>query len=288
MSDSVFHFKEGEENFETYACENGFTFWSGLKLMDLLGYSNWATFNHVVSKAMTTCNTLGIPIMDNFQQRRVDVGGRQVEDFKLSRFACYLISMNGNVTMPKVAQAQAYFARLAGAVQDFQIQSANVERLQVRSEISDREKTLTGVAFSHGLNIDGYGLFQNAGYRGMYNKNISQLKAIRNVDSSRSLLDFMGKNELAANLFRITQTEIKIKAENVRGQSRLENTAENVGQQVRKAMLEINNTPPERLGVFEDIKEVKKNLKSTNKALKGIDKPKKAVKKQTQKIIIKD
>lgn len=282
MSESVFHFDASEENFETYACENGFTYWSGIKLMELLGYTNWATFNLVISKAMTTCNTLGIPIMDNFEQRRTDIGGKLVEDFKLSRFACYLISMNGNIAMPKVAQAQVYFARLAGAVHDYQIQSANVERLQVRSEISDREKTLTGVAFSHGLDPNGYGFFQNAGYRGMYNKNIGQLKAIRHIDTSRSLLDFMGKDELAANLFRITQTEIKIKADNVQGQGRLENTAENVGKQVRKAMLEISSIPPEKLGVHEDIKEVKRNLKSTNKTLKGIDKPRKPSKKTSK------
>jgi DNA-damage-inducible protein D len=267
MQTELFHFEEDKENFETHSRENGYTNWSALELMEMLGYANWATFNKVISKAMTTCNTLGIPIVGNFDQIPIVIDGKQGVDFKLSRFACYLISMNGNVNMPQVAKSQAYFATIAGAVQDYQLEAEKVERLQVRAEISEREKTLAGVAFSHGLEKTGYGFFQNAGYRGMYNLNISQLKARRRIDTGRSLLDFMGKDELAANLFRITQTELKIKNENVKGQNNLEIAAEGVGRKVRKTMLDISNTLPENLEKSEDIKEVKKGLKNTKKLL---------------------
>ena len=269
----VFHFDETKESFESHSKENGFTYWSGRKLMECLGYLNWNTFNQVISKAMTTCNTLNLPLMHNFEQVMVEINGNFVVDFKLSRFACYLISMNGNAKMPQVAKAQAYFAALAGAVQDFQIESERVERLQVRSEISERETTLSGVAFTAG--VTNYAFFQNAGYRGMYNKGIKQLKLIRKIDDKRSLLDFMGKDELAANLFRITQTEIKIKNENVLGQQSLETAAHTVGRQVRNVMIEINNITPEQLPKYEDIKEAKKELKQQNRNLNKITSNKK-------------
>lgn len=278
MSAEVFHFREDEENFETYACEENFTYWSALKLMELLGYTSWSSFNGVISKAMITCNTLNIPLLNNFEQVFVEVDGKSKPDFKLSRFACYLITMNGNAKFPNVAQAQVYFATIAGVIQDTHIEAEKVERLQIRTEISEREATLSSVANRAG--VDNYAFFQNAGYRGMYNKNMGELKKLRRIDTSRSLLDFMGKDELAANLFRITQTELKIKNEKVTGQVRLEKTAESVGKEVRNTMIKISNTAPERLPKHEDIKSVKKGLKETNKKLKTLDKPKARSKKK--------
>jgi DNA-damage-inducible protein D len=172
-----------------------------------------------------------------------------------------------------VAKAQYYFAAIAETFRNYIEAAENVERVLIRDEISDREKSLSGIAFEQG--IVNYSLFQNSGYRGMYNMNLSQLKKLKGLkekEFKRSLLDFMGKEELAANLFRVTQTESKIKNENVRGQRALENTAELVGKKVRKTMIEISNTRPEDLPIGEDIKIVEKHLKDTNKKLKQIDK----------------
>jgi DNA-damage-inducible protein D len=157
--------------------------------------------------------------------------------------------------------AQAYFATLAGAVHNYLEESKKVERLVVREEISERERSLSGVAYQSG--VINYPFFQNAGYRGMYNKNISQLKIMRNIPSNKSPLDFMGKEELAANLFRITQTELKIKQDNLRGQERLEDTALNVGRKVRQTMKDISGVMPEHLPINEDIKDIKKQLKAS-------------------------
>ena len=115
----------------------------------------------------------------------------------------------------------------------------------------------------------------NAGYRGMYNKNIRDLKLLRKIKDNKSLLDYMGKDELAANLFRITQTELKIKNDNIHGQTPLEAAAHAVGKKVRETMMEISNVPPERLPVHDEIKEVKKQLKSRSKKFKQIDTDKK-------------
>lgn len=232
------------DSFESNCRENGFTHWYASDLMHFLGYETWTSFYKAINKAMTTCNTLNIPIMDNFAQIESTVDGLAGYDFKLSRFACYLVVMNADNKKPAVATAQAYFATLAGAVQNYISESEKVERINIRSEISEREESLSGVAYKAG--VQNYGYFQNAGYRGMYNKNISDLKNIRSVPLNRSLLDFMGKEELAANLFRITQTELKIKQDNIQGQSNLEVAAESVGRKVRKTMIDISGVAPER------------------------------------------
>ena len=275
---NVFHFDEGKDNFETFSKENGSTYWWSTDLMSFLGYESQLSYDHAVSKAMTTCNTLKISVVGNFDQVIRDIDGKKFNDFKLSRFACYLIVMNGDPKKEQVAKAQAYFATIAGAVQNLIDETRNVERLLVRDEISERETSLSGVAMKAG--VTEYGFFQNAGYRGMYNKNIGQLKAIRNIEKG-SLLDFMGKDELAANLFRITQTELKIKTTNVRGQNALEATAENVGQQVRKSMIAISGVRPEDMPPAEDIKQVRKKLKDKSKTLKNMDNKKKLKKKSS-------
>lgn len=277
MSDlKLFDNHFSSELFENESLENGFTYWMASKLMHSLGYESWGSFQNAINKAMTTCNTLNIPILENFTQVAMIVDSKSVLDFKLSRFACYLVVMNADSKKTPVAQAQAYFANLAGAVQNHLQEAEKVERINVRTEVSDREASLSGIA--HQAGVENYGFFQNAGYRGMYNKNISQLKTIRNVPTSRSLLDFMGKDELAANLFRITQTELKIKQDSIKGQSRLEAAAETVGQKVRKTMLDISGIAPEQLSSDEDIRKVKKELKNKSKQIKSIDKDSKGKK----------
>ena len=258
------------ESFENESLENGFTHWFASKLMRFLGYESWSSFQKAINKAIATCNTLEIPILENFTQADIIVDGKRVLDFKLSRFACYLVVMNADSRKEPVAQAQAYFANLAGAVQNYLQETEKVERINVRGEVSEREKSLSGAA--HKAGVENYSFFQNAGYRGMYNKSISQLKNLRKVPARRSLLDFMGKDELAANLFRITQTELKIKQDDIKGQGRLEATAETVGQKVRKTMLDISGIAPEHLSSEEDILKLKKELKNKNKQIKSIDK----------------
>ncbi len=273
MQLDLFHFDFDKKGFETYSQENGFVYWYASDLSNMLGYANFKAFEKAVNKAMTTCNTLNINIFDNFEQLQREVDGKLFRDYKLSRFACYLSVMNADSKMIAVAKAQSYFATLAGLVQSYLVEVDNVERIVIRGEVSEREKSLSAVV--HKAGVTNYVSFQSAGYRGMYNKSITQLKNIRGVDTKNSLLDFMGKEELAANLFRITQTELKIKNEGKRGQPYLEGAAFMVGQKVRQTMIEISNVLPESLTPQEDIKKVKSALKSRNKELKKIDKPKK-------------
>lgn len=265
----VFHSDEDRDNFDSYGHSNGIDFWYARDLMEFLGYDDYKKFNTVVQRAIATCVTVGVDIVDTFIPIKRTIGGEELPDYKLSRFACFLVSMNGDPKKERVAEAQVYFIHAAETRLDYLEESENVERVIMRNEIADSEKSLGSVAGKHG--VINWPLFQNAGYRGMYNMNLNELKRYKQMrDEKRTLLDFMGKEELAANLFRITQTEAKIKNEDVHGQSNLEVAAETVGKVIRQTIIDISQTPPEDLKLAEDIKKVRSRLKNTNRHLKQL------------------
>jgi len=270
-AENPFHLDPDKPGFESLAQTDAFKFWWASDLARLLGYSDPPSFRKAINKAMVACDALGVPIIENFLQERRHVEGREQMDFRLSRFACYLTAMNGNVNNPLVARAQAYFITFAEACRLYLEQAAGVERVGLRAEISGRERSLSGVAQDAGI-LD-YALFQNAGYRGLYNMDLVRLRQLKGVPDSRTPLDFMAKEELAANLFRITQTEAKIRKEQRRGQKALEHAAEEVGRRVRQTMLEISGSQPEDLPPVEDIRVVHKKLKATHRAFRKLDKP---------------
>ncbi len=272
QADDVFHFDEHRPDFNALSRENGFTYWFAQDLMSLLGYQSWDSFRKPIQKAISACTSLNIDIFDNFVQIQREVDGKQVSDYKLSRFACYLVAMNGDTKKREVAQAQAYFAAVAEAFRKYVEQSEEVERILIRDEISEHEKSLSGVAGKAG--VTEYGLFQNAGYRGLYNMNLSALKARKGIPDGRSALDFMGKEELAANLFRVTQTEAKLRNERITGQKNAEDAAYSVGKEVRSTMQRISGNTPESLPIAEDIKKVKSAIKSSQKEFAKLDKKK--------------
>lgn len=263
---AVFHFDKGIPSFEDHARENGFRYWLASEMMEFLDYNSMDPVLRAINRAMAACAQLNITIADNFTETKTKNGGR---DWKLSRFACYLTVLNGDPKKKRVAEAQAYFVTIAESFRQYVEQSESVERVVVRGEVSEREKALSATVSMRG--VENFAFFQNAGYRGMYNLDLAQIKARRGVPKDRSPLDFMGKTELAANLFRITQTEEKIRNEDIAGQSRLERAAEHVGKTVRKTMIELSGTPPEQLPSEQDIKRVRSNLKRTGKEYAKID-----------------
>jgi DNA-damage-inducible protein D len=267
MSDMpVFSSDPNNSAFEQTARQNKVTYWLASDLMRFLGYEDKGFFRKAISRAQIACANLDIPVEDNFIACVLDDGG---PDTKLTRFACYLVAMNADARKPQVAQAQVYFAALAESVRQYFEHVDNVERIQIRGDISEREKALGGVAKEAG--VEEWGLFQNSGYRGMYNMNLSKLRIIKGAPPHRTPLDFMGKAELAANLFRITQTEEKIKNQNIKGQRNLEIAAENVGSEVRTTMIKLSGQAPESLPPSEDIKTVKKEIRQTHKKFKKLD-----------------
>lgn len=265
----IFHFDPERPSFEAYGRDNGFRHWLASDLMRMLEYPSMAAIKKAINKAMAACANLGVPIHENFKERQTDGIG---DDWCLSRFACYLTVMNCDPRNSRVAAAQAYFVTMAEAFRQYVQNADGVERVLIRGEVSEREKTLSTIAQSRG--VENYAFFQNAGYRGMYNMNLKDLQQYKGAPAGRSLLDFMGKTELAANLFRITQTEEKIAKENIRGQRSLERAHESVGQEVRKTMQRISGTTPERLPLTDDIRAVKSGLKKAGKEFAKIDGPK--------------
>jgi DNA-damage-inducible protein D len=259
----VLPFDASGNNFESRGNENGFTFWYARDLMAMLGYDVFDTFERAINKAIRACSTLNIPLVDSIQPIQRHIDGAVERDYKLSRFGCYLVAINGDVRKPQVAAAQAYFVTLAESFRRYLQQTENVDRLLIRDDITVHDRSLASVASQAG--VENFAFFQSSGYRGLYNMTLAQLRDHRGIDKTRSPLDFMGGEELAANLFRITQTEAKIKNEGTRGQRALEEAARTVGAKVRKTMLELSGTPPERLPAVEDIKTVKKGLKQAHR-----------------------
>ena len=253
------------DKFENQAIENGIVCWYASDLARMLGYQSLDTFRKSVNKAISACTALNIPVMENFQEIRRN----GIIDYKLTRFACYLVTMNASPNKPQVAAAQVYFAALANSYREYFQQAEGVERVLVRDEITLHEKSLSGAAKAAGVTT--YALFQNAGYMGMYNMSLSQIRHLRNIPDGRTPLDFMGRTELAGNLFRITQTEERIKNNRIRGQASLEMAAKHVGQQVRRSMMQLGGRAPEQLRTEEDIKAVRKELKTTQREFKKLD-----------------
>src|SRR5262249_40625920 len=149
-----------------------------------------------------------------FKPISTQIDGTVCDDFELTRFACYITAMNGDPRKPEVAAAQVHFAGMAEAVRVLLSDPDHVHRIRLRDELAQSEKALSGVAKSAGVVAERYGLFHNAGYMGMYNMSYNRLKEYKGFQGTGTLLDFMGRQELAANQFRVTQTEAMIRNEN--------------------------------------------------------------------------
>lgn len=255
--------------FELLAEQNGFRFWFASDLAKALGYESTASLVKSLNKAISVCMMLGIEVAENFTQ----VNGGTTPQYKLSRFACYLTVMNGDSKNPAVAKAQVFFAGLADSFWEAMNQNDEVERLYARGEISIHERSLASAAQSHG--VQDHARFQNAGYVGMYNMPIWKLKNYKHFEGTGTLLDRMGKDELAANLFRLTLTESKIKNEQIKGQQSLETAAETVGRIVRNAVVQAMGKTPENLALAPPIADTKKSIKATQRGFKKLDAPKK-------------
>ena len=255
---TVFHFEEDRPGFEDLGKENGATHWDESILMEALGYESGQSFTKALTRAKQACLSLGIQCEDHFIRQP---NGKHA----ITRFGCYLVAMNGDPRKPQVAAAQAYFAAIAETFQTHLEHVEAIERVLIREDMKDGEKALASTAKAHG--VQRYDFFQNKGYLGMYNMPLQRLRTYKGIGPKDNLLDRMGRAELAANLFRITQTEQKITKDNIRGQSRLEDTAYNVGREVRNTMQRVSGTAPEELPAAENIKQVRKKLKGTRKQL---------------------
>ncbi len=239
--------------------EHGAEYWMARRLAKVLGYSEYRNFLPVIEKAKTACRKSGQAIADHFVEMHemVNIGSgakRKMESCALSRYACYLIVQNGDPTKPVIANGQTYFAiqtRRKELEDDtgFQQLSEDQKRIMLRDELATHNKQLAAAAKDAGVETGlDYAIFQNHGYKGLYggldNKAIHQHKGLK---KSQKILDHMGSTELAANLFRATQTEEKLKRDNIQGKTKANRTHHEVGAKVRKTIAELGGTMPEDL-----------------------------------------
>lgn len=261
---------------------NGEEFWTARKLSEILGYSEYRHFLSVIERAKKSCEKSGNNVEYHFEDflDMVEIGSgakRKLDDVKLSRYACYLIVQNGDPSKPVIANGQTYFAlqtRRQELQNDekFKQLKEDEKRIFLRNEMKEHNKQLVEVAQKAGVetNLD-FAIFQNHGYKGLYGG--LDAKAIHNkkgLKKSQQILDNMGSTELAANLFRATQTEEKLRREEIKGKEKANQTHFEVGKKVRQTIKELGGTMPEDLPVpDEDLKKIEKSAKKT---VKKIDK----------------
>jgi hypothetical protein len=237
----------------------GAEYWRARDLQELLGYSEWRNFSEVIEKARTACETLGVDPSNQFvgTTKKVRVGSGvvlNVEDFFLSRYAAYLVAMNGNPKKPQIAYAQAYFATQTIRQEETDQLTDDEKRIQLRARVKDANKKLNSAA--KGAGVINYAFFHDAGYRGLYGLGLKDIKRRKRIDQREDLLDCAGRTELAANEFRITQTQDRLKREKIQGQDAASNVHGEVGKKVRKAIRDIGGTMPEDLPPEAPIKKL--------------------------------
>lgn len=254
--------------------ENGTEYWTARSLWKILEYTEYRHFLPVIEKAKIACENSGQRIENHFEDilEMVEIGSgaeRPVESVKLSRYACYLILQNADPSKTIVAQGQTYFAiqtRIAEVQQMKEYQELSDEeekRLFLRTELQKHNSQLASAAKDAGV-IDSrdYAIFQNYGYQGLYGgMTAKDIHAKKGLKKSQKILDHMGSTELAANLFRATQTEEKLRRENIKGKQKANMTHYEVGAKVRQTIKELGGTMPEDLPTVENIKQIEKKKK---------------------------
>ncbi|MDZ4064175.1 MAG: DNA damage-inducible protein D [Coriobacteriia bacterium] len=239
--------------------EGGAEYWLARELQPVLEYASWDKFKRVIEKATIAASQSEMPVQDHFSHvgKMVGLGlgsTREIEDFKLSRYACYLIVQNGDPSKPVIANGQTYFAiqtRRAELADDshFRALSEDQKRLFLRAELREHNKLLVETAQQAGVEtpVD-FAVFQDHGYRGLYGGlGARDIHARKELKKSEAILDHMGSTELAANLFRATQAEEKLRRDEVTGKDAANQTHHAVGQRVRNAIEDIGGTMPEDL-----------------------------------------
>ena len=263
-------------SFEDFRHENGDVFWWASDVLKMVGYKDMPSFEKVLDRATKAMISLGIPHYKNIVLADRDVDGLKTKDFKLTRFACYIAVMNGNPSKPEVAAAQVYFAQ---QTRQFELQQGHneMDRLLIRDELTEGNKALNSTAKQAG--VQDFARFQDAGYMGLYNMQAYQLKNRRGLEKGANLADYMGRTELAANLFRVTQTEERIRNKGIKGQTALEATHRAVGQEVRDIVKKNTGNAPENLPQEKQLPDVRKQIKKGYSRMIEADSKKKGKKK---------
>ena len=272
--------KYSEQTFESikHVNEYGEEYWLARELQPVLEYAQWRRFSDAIERAKLACKNSGFAVEDHFADvgKMVDIGSgaeRQIDDVMLSRYACYLIVMNGDPRKEVIAIGQSYFAvktRQQELIDNYEQMSEDQKRLAIRNEMIAHNKSLAEAAQMAGIEDQReYAIFQNKGYQGLYGGlSAKEIHARKGLKKSQKILDHMGSTELAANLFRATQTDEKLRRENIQGKQVAYDTHYEVGKKVRQTIKELGGTMPEDLPTPEkSVKQIEREVE--RKKLKG-------------------
>ena len=275
MTDIELYSEKIFEDIKHYT-EEGIEFWYARELQAVLEYKEWRNFVKVIDKAKDACKNAQQSVFECF----VDVnktspmpngGMKEIEDIMLSRYACYLIVMNGDPRKEVIALGQTYFAvktRQQELIENYNELSEDQKRLAIRNEMREHKKRLIEAAKDAGVKTTlDYAIFQNYGYQGLYGglkaKDIHERKGLK---KSQHILDHMDYEELAANLFRATQTEAKLRRDNIESKDNANQTHYEVGKKVRQTIADLGGTMPEDLPTPEkSIRQIEKEQKQLNR-----------------------
>ena len=251
--------KYSEQTFESikHINEYGEEYWLARELQPVLEYVQWRNFAEAVERAKLACKNSGFSIEDHFADvsKTIEMpkgAHKDIPDYMLSRYACYLIVMNGDPRKEVIAVGQTYFAvktRQQELIDNYEQLSEDQKRLAIRNEMIAHNKSLAEAAQMAGV-VDprDYAIFQNKGYQGLYGGlGAKEIHARKGLKKSQKILDHMGSTELAANLFRATQTDEKLRRENIQGKQAAYDTHYQVGKKVRQTIKELGGTMPEDL-----------------------------------------
>lgn len=258
--------------------EGNMEFWYARELQHLLGYSKWENFENAMKKAMEACENSGMEIKAHWLpdvRKSISGKGRKIDvtDYRLSRYACYLIAQNASSKNKAVAFAQTYFAIQTRRQEltdkngiNFDELSEDQKRYYMRNQIIEENKRLSSAAKNAGVETPkDYAIFHARGYQGLYGgKNKKDVARHKGLPQKAELLDHMGSTEMAAHLFRITQTEEKLRKDQISGKTAANKTHFEVGRKVREAMLQISGTLPEDLPAAPNVKKLVKQKKQKN------------------------
>ncbi len=256
--------------------ENGVEFWYARELQNVLNYTEWRKFNDVIEKAKTACENSNCNALEHFvgSDKMVKIGSgaeRKQKDYKLSRYACYLIAQNGDSRKKVIALTQTYFAvqtrKQEITEKEYTMLTEDEKRFYQRDLTRKGNYSLNQTAKKAG--VKNFDKFHNSGYKGLYNgetaDDIAKRKGLRYRED---ILDNMGSDELIANLFRISQTEQKLKKDNIQTEKEANKTHYNIGKNIREVIAKNGGTMPEDLPTPE--KSLKQLEKENNKSLKMI------------------
>jgi DNA-damage-inducible protein D len=252
---------------------NGEDYWMGRDVQTILGYDTWENFYAVIQKAMMGCESAGLKVIYHFRDTtKVISAGKgaklQRADCYLTRYACYLVAMNGDSRKAEISTAQSYFAAQTRR-QELRDQE---KRIALRDRVRRANTVLAGTAVNAG--VKRFGIFVDAGYRGLYGMGLKEIKKRKKLSPSSDLLDRAGHAELAANEFRSTQTQQKLERDRIQGEALAIETHRIVGTQVRDAIQRIGGTMPEDLPVEPPIKKL---IAEHNKRKKELIQPRLAL-----------